>query len=106
MVIDRITGGKPQEVRKTEQQVEKKSVEARKDNTAKLMESNSASTTAQVSERSKAAIKAFRLASEERPYFGRISKIAQIKAEIAQGTYRPASVDVADSIVKSVVKGA
>ncbi len=102
MVINKITGGKPQEVQKTEQ-ADRKNAEVSKESSAKP--SDAGSSTAHVSERSKAAIKAYRIAMESKPDISRVSRVAQIKAQIVQGGYKPGSSNVADSIINSIIKG-
>lgn len=103
MVIDRITGGKPQEVRKAEK-VERQKVDTSKEAPAK--ESGGSASTAEVSDRSKAAIRAYRIATESKPDISRVNKVAEIKSQIEQGTYSVSSSDVAGSIVNSAIKGA
>lgn len=101
MVIERITGGKPQEVRKTEQTDKKSAEDVKKES---VQTSGHDRDTAQVSERSKAAIKAYRIASETKPDISRAARVAEIKAKVAQGNYRPASVDVAQAILENIIK--
>jgi len=105
MVIERVTGGKPQEVRKAEQSAQNsKRADAAKDDRPDKTGSGEVSVSAEVSERSKAAIKAYRIASETKPDISRAQRVAQIKAQVAQGTYDPSASDVAASIIQSVVK--
>ncbi len=108
MVINRITGGKPQEVRQNEKaDRSRESVrgDVAKKGSAEPTAKEQATVTTQVSERSQAAIKAYRLAMESKPDIGRVSRLAQIKAQIADGTYRqPVSNDVATAILDNVVK--
>ncbi len=107
MVIERVTGGKPQEVRKAEQSAQdNKRADAAGKQSARPDKTGSAevSVSAKVSERSKAAIKAYRIASETKPDISRAQRVAQIKAQVAQGTYNPSAADVAASIVQSMVK--
>ena len=101
MVIERITGGKPQEVRKTDK-AEKKSAEYKE--APKTSPADSAK--AEVSDRSKAAIKAYRIASETKPDISRAARVSEIKAKVLSGDYRPSSTDVTESILSSVIKGA
>lgn len=102
MAIERITGGKPQEIRKSEQ-VERKNVEARKEGSSRPADTKPATT--EVSDRSKAAVKAYRLAAESKPDISRVQRVAELKAEIVRGSYDVSSKNVADSIISSVVKG-
>jgi len=60
------------------------------------------SVSAQVSERSKAAIKAYRLAIEAKPDLSRASRLAQIKTQIIQGVYNAPSMAVSGAILKNV----
>ena len=103
MVLDKITGSKPQDIKKVDA-ADKKTVSARQEADKKPQVESDVST-AQVSERSKAAIKAYMLAMESRPFIGRVSKVAQIKAQVMNGTYRPSSASVADSVLKNIVSG-
>lgn len=107
MVINRITGGKPQEIRQNEK-ADRSRESVRGDDAKKATETaptEKSTVTAQVSERSQAAIKAYRLAMESKPDIGRVSRLAQIKAQIADGTYRqPVASDVATSILREVTK--
>lgn len=103
MVLEKITGLKPQDIKKLET-ADKKAVPVRQDAEKKPPVENDAST-AQVSERSKAAIKAYMLAMESRPFISRVSKVAQIKAQVMNGTYRPSSAAVADAVVKNIASG-
>jgi len=105
MTIERITGGKPQDVRSAEAATRKNAPAAQPKDSAPVAKSVDAPSMAQVSEQSKAAIKAYRIASETKPDFSRASRIAQIKAQIAQGDYGTSSSDVATSVVKSIAKG-
>jgi len=105
MVIERVTGGKPQEVRKTEQGAEKpRRADSDKGQPDKAAKNADAPVSAQVSERSKAAIKAYRIATETKPDISRAQRVAEIKLQVSKGTYKPSSTDIADAIVKSVVK--
>ncbi len=104
MVIEKITGGKPQEVRQAEK-ADRKSAETPKEGSSKPSEASSSIKT-EVSARSHAAIKAYRIASESKPNISRADRVAQLKSEIAGGNYKTGSVDVANSILKSVVNGA
>ncbi|MGK7344349.1 MAG: flagellar biosynthesis anti-sigma factor FlgM [Candidatus Nitrospinota bacterium M3_3B_026] len=97
MVIDKITGGKPQEIRKTEQAEKSRRAPAKEE---APRSGSSGSATAEVSERSRAAIKAYRIASETKPDISRAARVAAIKAQVMQGSYSPSSVDVADAILK------
>ncbi|MBF0169854.1 MAG: flagellar biosynthesis anti-sigma factor FlgM [Nitrospinae bacterium] len=107
MVINRITGGKPQEVRQNEK-ADRSRESVRGDVAKKSAEGatpEKTTVTAQVSERSQAAIKAYRLAMESKPDIGRVSRLAQIKTQIANGTYRqPVASDVATAILNDVAK--
>ncbi|MBI4666357.1 MAG: flagellar biosynthesis anti-sigma factor FlgM [Nitrospinae bacterium] len=105
MVIERITGGKPQEVRKAEKEDVKKSPAPAKKEAEAPKGFDMASSAATVSERSKAAIKAYRIAMESDPYLSRAAKVAQIKSQVMEGTYHPSSGDVAQAILQSIVKG-
>lgn len=104
MALEKITGSKPQEIKKMDV-ADKKAASIRQE-AEKKPQMESDVSTAQVSERSKAAIKAYMLAMESRPFIGRVSKVAQIKAQVMNGTYRPSSDSVADSILKNIVSGA
>ncbi len=108
MVIERVTGGKPQEVPKTDKSAsETKRVDSAKERAADKPGAVESSATTNVSERSKAAIKAYRIASETKPDISRAERVAKIKAQVADGTYHtPAAQDVAEAVLKSVVKGA
>lgn len=103
MVIERITGGKPPEVRKSERGGEEKPVRA--PGRAEPSAGAESSATAEVSERSRAAIKAYRIAAEAKPDLSRAARVAEIKAQIASGSYQPAADKVADAIIKSVIRG-
>ena len=103
MALEKITGSKPQEVKKLDT-AEKKSTPVQQD-AEKKAPVETASSTAQVSERSKAAIKAYWLAMESKPFLSRASKVAQIKDQIINGTYRPSSSSVADAVLKNIVSG-
>jgi flagellar biosynthesis anti-sigma factor FlgM len=106
MVINRVTGGKPQEIRQSEK-ADRSREAVRSDAAKKSAETaggDKQNVTTQVSERSRAAIKAYRLAMESKPNINRANRVAEIKAQVMQGTYRPASTNVADAILKSVVK--
>jgi len=104
MVIEGITGGKPQEIRKAEQNVsDRKQVETGKQSADKPEAKSSA--TAEVSDRSKAAIKAYRIATESKPDLSRADRVAQIKQQVEAGTYHTSSSDVADAIIKNVASG-
>ena len=105
MVIERITGGKPQDIRSNEATTRKNAPATQPRDSAPARTVETVPSMAQVSERSKAAIKAYRIASETKPDFSRASRIGQIKAQIAQGDYGASSNDVATSIMKSVAKG-
>lgn len=103
MVLEKITGSKPQDIKKLDT-ADKKAATVRQDADKKAPVENGGST-AQVSERSKAAIKAYMLAMESRPFISRVSKVAQIKAQVMNGTYRPSSAAVADAVVKNIASG-
>jgi len=103
MTIERLTGGKPQEIRKPDQaSAERKATEARKDSDVGKSPNDY---TAEVSDRSRAAIKAYRLAQESKPYIARATKIAELKAKVAKGEYHPSNVAVADAVLKHVASG-
>jgi len=109
MVIERITGGKPQQAPK----VEKNASDTRRVDAGKGQSADKSapvapepSVMANVSEKSRAAIKAYRIASESKPDISRAQRVAQIKAKVANGTYTaPASHEVAEAVLKNVVKG-
>jgi anti-sigma28 factor (negative regulator of flagellin synthesis) len=104
MALEKITGSKPQEVKKLDV-AEKKATPVRQDADKKPpVETNVPM--AQVSERSRAASKAYWLAMESKPFLSRVSKVAQIKAQVINGTYRPASPAVADAVLKNIASGA
>ena len=109
MVIERVTGGKPQEVRKTEQNAsEAKRVDSGKDRPADkpATTASESSVMTNVSEKSRAAIKAYRIASESKPDISRAQRVAMIKAQVADGTYNPpGAADVAEAVLKDVAKG-
>ena len=102
MAIDGIQGGKSQDIQKAD----RSAVDAKRPaNTAKTGEESTPKTdSAQVSDKSRAAVKAYRIASETKPDISRAARVAQIKSEVIDGTYKPASADVADAIIKSVIK--
>lgn len=105
MVIERITGGKPQEVRQTERAAaEAKKAEVAKESETAKTGSKSTPVTAEVSERSRAAIKAYRIASQSKPDISRAQRVAQIKAQVEKGEYRAPAVNVAEAVLKNVVK--
>ncbi len=58
-----------------------------------------------VSLRSRAAIKAYRLASEMKPDLGRAARVGAIKFAVANGTYQSDSIDVADAVIRSAGRG-
>ncbi len=105
MVIDKIGGGKPQEIGRSKGS-EPKEVRAKAgdsaDSTSKAVKFSETQVTADVSERSKAAIKAYRIASESKPYINRASKVAAIKAKVLDGSYAPSSSAVADAVVQEI----
>lgn len=103
MALDKITGSKPQDIKKLDA-AEKKAAATSQD-ADKKPQAQSDVSTAQVSERSKAAIKAYMLAMDSRPFISRVSKVAQIKAQVISGTYRPSSASVADAVLKNIVTG-
>jgi anti-sigma28 factor (negative regulator of flagellin synthesis) len=103
MALDKITGSKPQDIKKLDA-ADKKAAATSQDADKKPQAQNDVST-AQVSERSKAAIKAYMLAMDSRPFISRVSKVAQIKAQVISGTYRPPSASVADAVLKNIVTG-
>ncbi|HEB72295.1 MAG TPA: hypothetical protein ENI77_06700 [Nitrospirae bacterium] len=109
MVIERVTGGKPQEAPKARQNASgARRVDAGKGQPAgkSAPVAPEPSVMANVSEKSKAAIKAYRIASESKPDISRAQRVAQIKAKVANGTYKaPASHEVATAVIKDVVKG-
>jgi len=106
MVIERITGGKPQDVRSAEATTRKNAPTAQpKDSAPATKSPEVASSVAQVSDRSKAAIKAYRIASEAKPDISRANRVGQIKAQIAQGSYSASAGDIANSIMQNIVKG-
>lgn len=105
MVIQKVTGGKPQEVKQTEK-VDRTDRDASKsvsDKKGSVTSNASEQVTMEVSDRSKAAIKAYRIAMESKPNLSRASKVAQIKAKVLQGSYNPNSTDVASAILDNVV---
>jgi len=104
MVIERVTGSKPQEIKQAEKSARTRDV---KDVDVKKADSSGSEpqVTAEVSEQSKAAIKAYRLAAESSPDISRASRMAQIKEAIASGSYRAPSDGVAAAIVSSIAKG-
>jgi len=106
MVIERIGGGKPQEVRQAEKAESGKAPKgaAAKDASSKTPSPESAATTS-VSERSRAAIKAYRIASESKPDIARAARVGELKTKVLKGEYKPSSADVADSIIKGAIKG-
>jgi anti-sigma28 factor (negative regulator of flagellin synthesis) len=103
MALDKITGSKPQDIKKLDA-AEKKAA-ATSQEADKKPQAQSDVSTAQVSERSKAASKAYWLAMDSRPFIGRVNKVAQIKAQVINGTYRPSSASVADAVLKNIVTG-
>ena len=104
MALEKITGSKPQEIKKLET-ADRKSVPVSQDTEKKSPVVADVPMT-QVSERSRAAIKAYRLAMESRPFLSRASKVAQIKEQVMNGTYSPSSVSVADAVLKNIISGA
>ena len=104
MALDKITGSKPQDIKKLDAADKKAATAASQDAGQKPQAQNDTST-ANVSERSKAAIKAYMLAMDSRPFISRVSKVAQIKAQVVNGTYRPSSAAVADAVLKNIVTG-
>jgi len=109
MVIERVTGGKPQQAPKAERNVSNtRRVDAGKNRPADKAAPSApeSSAMANVSDKSRAAIKAYRIASESKPDISRAQRVAQIKAKVANGTYNsPASHEVATAVLKDVVKG-
>lgn len=102
MVLEKITGSKPQDIKKLDT-ADKKAAASQDADKKPQAQSDP---TAQVSERSKAAIKAYMIAMESRPFIARVSKVAQIKAQVISGTYRPSSSSVADAVLKNIASGA
>jgi anti-sigma28 factor (negative regulator of flagellin synthesis) len=109
MVIDKIGGAKPQDIGRSKGS-ETKDVRAKAgnsaDSTSKAVKVSETQVTAEVSERSKAAIKAYRIASESKPYIGRASKVAAIKAKVLDGSYAPSSSAVTDAVLQDIAKKA
>lgn len=101
MAIERVTGGKPQEIRKADTTADRKAFETRKDTEA----GKGQEITTDVSARSKAAIKAFLIAQESKPYIDRANKIAELKQKVANGSYHPTTEKVADAIINHTVSG-
>ena len=56
---------------------------------------------AQVSEKSKAAIKAYRIAIETKPRLSMPNRMASIKTQVANGLYFPSASAVAEAVLKS-----
>lgn len=105
MVIERVTGGKPPEVRQAERSsTDAKRAEAGKEGRAGKAGSSEASVTTNVSAKSQAAIKAYRIATETKPDIARAQKVAEIKAQVERGEYNPSSENVAEAILKNVIK--
>jgi anti-sigma28 factor (negative regulator of flagellin synthesis) len=104
MALEKITGSKPQDIKKLD--VADKKAAATSQDADKRPQAQSDVSTAQMSERSKAASKAYWLAMESKPFLSRVAKVAQIKAQVVNGTYRPSSASVADSVLKNIVSGA
>lgn len=101
MAIERVTGRKPQEIRKADSAADRKASETRKDSEA----GKGQEITTDVSARSKAAIKAFMIAQESKPYIGRANKIAELKQKVADGNYHPSSEKLANAIIDHVISG-
>ncbi|MBI4829656.1 MAG: flagellar biosynthesis anti-sigma factor FlgM [Nitrospinae bacterium] len=100
MVIEGLTGGKPHELKAAE-----------KADTSTAPARNPVSTGSgggefdaevAVSERSRAAVKAYRIAMQTRPRLAIPLKVAQIKAQMASGSYHPSTGDVASAMMRNV----
>ncbi len=104
MIIENISGVTPGKIRQPDQKSgdSGRSVTGRAENNQYADKNSSIS--AKISERSKTAIKAFRIVSEIEPAISRALRVAQIKAEVARGTYQPSSSSIADSVLFSVAR--
>lgn len=99
MVIEGLTGGKPQELKAAEK-ADHNAAPPR--NPASTGSGGEFDAEVAVSERSRAAIKAYRIAMQTRPRLAIPLKVAQIKAQMASGSYHPSTGDVASAMMRNV----
>jgi len=104
MIMENISGVTPREIRQLRQNPGDSGRNVSSHTEHSQYTNGDSSISAKISERSKTAIKAFRIVSEIKPAISRALKVAQIKAEVARGTYHPSSSSVADSVLFNVVR--